>query len=721
MVGSPRAAVIILLFVSAVLSTEIQGQQDRSWQSLKNEIAQSQARAVQCIRRAQKEDGSFHSRLSKNYPTGVASLCLLALLEAGVSSEDTNVRKALDFILQRPPRKTYSTAFRIMALDALRNKKVQMEEDIRASATWLVNNFRSKGDVNRGDIGWAYPEGRPDLSIIQQAAFALHLAGKYGFVFKKENWRKLAKQVMRYQNKDGGFGYHPRRSSTGSMTSAAITVLILCEKNGKAPGVRAPINRGWDYLEKRFVPYVHFEEKTYTYKHYVYYLASLERACALGERKTLLGQHWYQDCARELVKAQGDGGGWFFDISDTALGLLFLGRAGHKAIGAGYEAVVKGDVEVYRHPSRPGRGVPFVKNWLIVGPFESRSGVGLEASHIDEAGFGSAGFKSSGSLRTKKLRSTSRFIDLKTACWGDRGSAAYAYTCFDLKEKTTVCFWFTPDDCSRMWIDGKVVGDFHLMSWMFPDKYCIRRTLEKGKHRLLVKVADLGGGWGFILRICHENGRPIARLVPHIDRQGPTDREFFDAGADNRSLKEAFALIPVDEKPELKFSTEKDLDRTYFLRSWHRIPFTRIKDAKGLKGARPPSGAKGVICVHPPHQRGSALILRKIKIKSRKAKVVARIAACAPDHFAEADFKARLGVYTIHEGQTKWFGAFQSVSATDKSGKSGPVGWIEIRGDLAGYAGKEVLLVLECAAGGSWHPWHNEFAFIDEFSVKNNR
>ena len=719
MVGSPRVTGLFLLIIPAVLSTEIQGQKDRSWQSLRDEIVRAQERAVQCIRNAQKEDGSFPlTRKLEKFPTGVASLCLLALLESGVSSEDRDVREALDFILKHPPRKTYSTAFRIMALDALRNKKVQMEEDIRASATWLEDNFRSKGDVNRGDIGWAYPEGRPDLSIIQQAAFALHLAGKYGFDFKKENWRKLAKQVMRYQNKDGGFGYHPRRSSTGSMTSAAITVLTLCEMNGKAPGVRAPIARGWDYLEKRFLPFVHFEDKTYTYSHYVYYLASLERACALGEKKTLLGQHWYQDCARELVKAQGGGGGWFFDISDTALGLLFLGRAGHKAIGAGDEAVVKGDMEVFRHQARPGRAVPFVKNWLIVGPFESKSGVGLEASHIDEARFGSMKFKLPGNLRIKKLRSTSRFIDLNRTCRGDRGSAAYAFTCFDLKEKTPVCFWVTPDDCSRMWIDGEVVGDFHLMTWLFPDRYCIRRTLEKGKHRLLVKVANLGGGWGLILRICHENGRPIAHLVPHIDRKGPTDREFFDARAGNRSLKEAFALIPVDEKPELRFGAEKDLDRTYFLRSWKRIPFTWVKDAKGLKGARPPTGAKGMICVHPPDQKGSALVLRKIKIKSRKAKVVVRIAACAPDYFSEADFKARVGVYTIHEGSTKWLGEFRAISATRKSA---PMGWVEIRGDLAGYAGKEVLLVLECAAGGPLHGWHNEHAFIDEFSVKHNR
>ena len=77
------------------------------------------------------------------------------------------------------------------------------------------------------------------------------------------------------------------------------------------------------------------------------------------------------------------------------------------------------------------------------------------------------------------------------------------------------------------------------------------------------------------------------------------------------------------------------------------------------------------------------------------------------DVYEKADWSARLGV--CDGSATRWFPP-EVIAAQD--------GWKEIRAELSGTDGREILLVLECASGGPGHWWCAEYAFIDEFSVR---
>jgi len=125
----------------------------------------------------------------------------------------------------------------------------------------------------------------------------------------------------------------------------------------------------------------------------------------------------------------------------------------------------------------------------------------------------------------------------------------------------------------------------------------------------------------------------------------------------------------------------------------------------------PNPGAKGVICIHPKSREIPVQLLRKVKVFSKRSKVALRLSSCFDRKGNAFDFEARLGVY---DRELKWLRS-EIVLAGDEPS---PEGWIEFEEPLSDYVGKEILLVLQCAAGGPQSKWWCENAFVDEFSVK---
>jgi hypothetical protein len=284
-------------------------------------------------------DGSWGERQGA-YRNGSTALALYALMKSGLPSKHPVIQKGFAFLKSSPAVKTYSLGCQMLA--------VAEAKDL-VHLPWLEEMAADMGSWQLRGGMWAYPEGTPDLSCTQYAAFGLRAAAKRGIHIPTYLWEKLAKGVMTYQEKRNlsssgtpaaGFAYRNGLpiNGTGSMTTSGLAVLEICQDalEGKmGDNLRGRMNRsremGKEWMGRNFT--VHSNPKKGD-QHY-YYLYGLERAGSLLEASMFGYRDWYWEGAAFLVGKQGDNGDWYDYPSSgsqgreitTCFALLFLNRA----------------------------------------------------------------------------------------------------------------------------------------------------------------------------------------------------------------------------------------------------------------------------------------------------------------------------------------------------------------------------------------------------------
>ncbi|MEZ6015074.1 MAG: hypothetical protein R3F49_08175 [Planctomycetota bacterium] len=267
---------------------------------------------------------------SVNQRPGVRALILYTLLKGGASASDPLVQDLVFGLTEDTIDQTYDAACMLLALEA---------HDGLAHRAWIESLAQKLIDWQEPSGAWSYPGLVIDLSNTQYAALGLWAASKAGVDVPVEVWRKLAESTFEYHSPDGGFSYTaPPGGSTGSMTTAGVGVLALCEQelalHGALDGpfaaeLAARRKRGLDWLDARFAVDTNPALGGFHY----YYLYGLERMGALAG-VSLVGAHdWYAEGATWLLGAQNDDGAWEHgsDLADTCFAVLFLERATGRA------------------------------------------------------------------------------------------------------------------------------------------------------------------------------------------------------------------------------------------------------------------------------------------------------------------------------------------------------------------------------------------------------
>ncbi len=293
-----------------------------NWAKTQLKVNKAIDRGVEWLMQRQYLDGSFSEHVD-GYPSGSTALALYAMLKSGVDKEHLAVRKAADFLRTHPPARTYSTSCQLLALLTL--GKESGKKRILAMLSDLVESQHAVGT-------WGYPHGVPDLSNTQYAALALHVAVEKGFKIPASVWHKLAERTLKHLREGkgsyspAGFGYRPGGAATGSMTTAGLGTLAICDAHlkRKRNSVSVSIKKGLAWMGRHFSPSSNmFGSNRWVY----YYLYGAERVGGLtGEDR--FGPHdWYRAGARWLVAAQKAGGAWGAGSVDTSFSLLFLSKA----------------------------------------------------------------------------------------------------------------------------------------------------------------------------------------------------------------------------------------------------------------------------------------------------------------------------------------------------------------------------------------------------------
>ncbi len=331
---------------------------------------------VEYLLSRQQRDGSW-AFLQDQFPNGQTALAVYTLLKCDFPPNHPAVVRGLAFLDQTEPKETYSLACQVMALQAsgAPGSKAKIAKLVKTLLKW-----QEKG-------AWGYPEWRTDLSNTQYGALALRAAHHAGIKVSKKTVSAMIKAALNSQEKaktislpappDGvnpkasrdsygktpsgleydrsgrsgkvaGFFYEKGsvRQPTGSMTTAGLGVLLICNQimAGKMSGtmrtrMSSAVRSGLNWFRKNWAV---DKNPGMAARHHYYYLYGLERVGSLLQEEILADHPWYFEGAKWLVSNQGGDGSWLDQEGNpflppnntvryhehvTCFALLFLKRA----------------------------------------------------------------------------------------------------------------------------------------------------------------------------------------------------------------------------------------------------------------------------------------------------------------------------------------------------------------------------------------------------------
>ncbi|GAB5402893.1 MAG: DUF4159 domain-containing protein [Aureliella sp.] len=341
MFPAPATVKRVLTIILIVATSGSCSGQDRD---LAEKVEASLQGGVRFLLLKQHADGTW-DEVSGN-PLGVTALCTLALLNAGVSADSPEIRKALDQLASRKLNRTYGVALQTMVFCSVNPNRYAGQ--IEANARHLM-----KRQLRSGGWGYGNPsgDGGSDPSNSQFALLGLHEAQRAGTTgITPQEWAGVFGKARDYwedlQNNDGGFPYISGGKGRGSMTAAGIASLAivgsqLAESDAVVNGQiqccgsdvdkRDHIEEGFSWLAGNFA----ITSNPGYSKDHLYYLYALERAGRLTGRR-FVGEHdWYREGAKTLLRLQPAAGGGKYssgsstggsENADTAFGVLFLAK-----------------------------------------------------------------------------------------------------------------------------------------------------------------------------------------------------------------------------------------------------------------------------------------------------------------------------------------------------------------------------------------------------------
>jgi hypothetical protein len=181
-----------------------------------------------------------------------------------------------------------------------------------------------------------------------------------------------------------------------------------------------------------------------------------------------------------------------------------FGRADPGALRAAWDAAQKQSAEDY------------LIDWHLIGPFPARPNKcdGLSLETAVESALGKSGsmdleatFKTAGAtLRWQTVRANRRgLVDLGKLLGKVEWAVAYAYAQFDSVHARDAILRCGSDDGIKIWVNGQVVHHHEVGRAYRPDSDTVPVHLEAGRNRILVKIDNYHGGWGFGVAI----GKPM--------------------------------------------------------------------------------------------------------------------------------------------------------------------------------------------------------------------
>jgi CubicO group peptidase (beta-lactamase class C family) len=110
-------------------------------------------------------------------------------------------------------------------------------------------------------------------------------------------------------------------------------------------------------------------------------------------------------------------------------------------------------------------------------------------------------------LEWQSVRSKDDDIDLQTDTAPVQYSIAYAWVEFNMPAATQGLLGIGSDDAVKVWLNGKLIHDKWAVRPVTPDEDVVPAEFKRGSNRILLKVLNGQGGWGFAFRLMGEKAQ----------------------------------------------------------------------------------------------------------------------------------------------------------------------------------------------------------------------
>lgn len=161
-------------------------------------------------------------------------------------------------------------------------------------------------------------------------------------------------------------------------------------------------------------------------------------------------------------------------------------------------------------PSTPR--APSGGSWMVAGPFAVERGSiledGLDRDYLLASGIGASGEARAAPLRIQESGSGQwreaegdLGVDFAALFGGGSYSVAYAYREINSRKAGPAVLRIRSDDGVKVWINGLLVLGHHVRRSLSTEEDPVLVSLLEGKNRLLVKVEQAEGEWGFSLKL----------------------------------------------------------------------------------------------------------------------------------------------------------------------------------------------------------------------------
>jgi len=240
---------------------------------------------------------------------------------------------------------------------------------------------------------------------------------------------------------------------------------------------------------------------------------------------------------------------WYTNLDNIDVPLAFVSSAAPEDLQR-FKARISDDLKAQMMLRKSLLRPEFINDWLLCGTFPNPRDIplndqnywnlsldhGLSIAYIDEAKAApDMNADCAGRRWVPELANSMGYVDLRLKMYPKDEVVAYAHTYVYSPADQKVRFLYGSDDGMNIWLNGQLVKEDHVHRAALPDHTSVDMDLKKGWNRLLIKVEQLTGGWGFYARITDLDGRTIPNLA--YQSQKPKDGEIPVGGGSEEALK----------------------------------------------------------------------------------------------------------------------------------------------------------------------------------------
>jgi len=172
----------------------------------------------------------------------------------------------------------------------------------------------------------------------------------------------------------------------------------------------------------------------------------------------------------------------------------------------------------------PGNG--WLRQWLALGAFPDPDYTALTTPLIEEPTIEPSRGDRSGELQWRSLSAEKNYINFAGALTPDTSAVAYAHVYLHAPATTACSLLFGANDGIRVWVNGEQIFQQRVRrNAANPDQNSVGVTLHAGWNRLLVKVDQESGGWGFFMRLLAKGGKPLNDVTCALDKPAEQEQE----------------------------------------------------------------------------------------------------------------------------------------------------------------------------------------------------